>query len=371
MLQVTAGALGWAAAGAPQALAAPRDSDVLDEALRRLHRREPASINGLSTHAPMAVEALCALGQADRALGWLDRYRGPTVQLPPARARIAATSWRAALGPDAAQASWEQANPRWRDWIALFSDELAGAPWRSVVDTWVGRLAPGMAGAATHGVIRTSHAVRAMLRRDTPERRAELARGLAYWASSYEEVKGRGPAVELDRLALYHDVTGHPAAGRNIVEQLRHIAELPGFPAAPAPLADGADPAASLSQLTRQFARAYLRHGTRHHTIAFLHAVTGPCALRRMAPCLSPATLRAALPHAWQTAMAIYAIYARRDDPPVDPAPRLSPVELVGRALDSGDEHAIKFTEALLAEHALAPDPAYLAAAEHAVAHLR
>jgi hypothetical protein len=38
--------------------------------------------------------------------------------------------------------------------------------------------------------------------------------------------------------------------------------------------------------------------------------------------------------------------------------------------VENGDEHAIKFTEALLAEHALRPDPAYLAAAEDAVERL-
>jgi hypothetical protein len=34
--------------------------------------------------------------------------------------------------------------------------------------------------------------------------------------------------------------------------------------------------------------RAYLRHGTRHNTIALIHAVTGPCALRELAPYVEP-----------------------------------------------------------------------------------
>ena len=39
------------------------------------------------------------------------------------------------------------------------------------------------------------------------------------------------------------------------------------------------------------------------------------------------------------------------------------PGDLVDRAVASGDEHTIKDTEACLREHALAPDPGYLAAA--------
>ena len=41
--------------------------------------------------------------------------------------------------------------------------------------------------------------------------------------------------------------------------------------------------------------------------------------------------------------------------------------ELIDRAIACGDEHAIKFTEVCLREHALKPDPAFLAAADHAI----
>jgi hypothetical protein len=81
-------------------------------------------------------------------------------------------------------------------------------------------------------VIRTSHAARAMSRRETPERRAELALGLAYWASSYEEVAGRGPSVaSLDKLPLYWEATGHRPVGGSITDGLRHVKELDAFPA--------------------------------------------------------------------------------------------------------------------------------------------
>jgi hypothetical protein len=41
--------------------------------------------------------------------------------------------------------------------------------------------------------------------------------------------------------------------------------------------------------------------------------------------------------------------------------------ELIDRAIACGDEHAIKFTEVCLREHAFKPDPVFLAAAAHAI----
>src|SRR5271163_1297478 len=58
-------------------------------------------------------------------------------------------------------------------------------PWAELLDTWAARLAPGLMAAATHGVIRTGHAVRALALEDNTSRRRELADGLAYWAAEY------------------------------------------------------------------------------------------------------------------------------------------------------------------------------------------
>jgi len=49
------------------------DYAVLDEALEVLASAGPDLRNGMSNHAPMAVEALCALGRSDAALPWLVR----------------------------------------------------------------------------------------------------------------------------------------------------------------------------------------------------------------------------------------------------------------------------------------------------------
>ncbi len=362
---------------APPATRPPPDDAALDEVLEMLHAQEPRSKQGLSTHAPMVAEALCALGLADRAKAWVAGHAAPVIEVPSPGRRIERDRWREALGPVRGAPTWEAELARWGDWKQYFLDELRDARWQDVLDTWVARLAPGLASAATHGVIRTAHAVRALARRETAVRRAELARGLAYWAAAYEELPARAsaspPAADLDaalaRVPLCSDRPGGSPRG-SIVAGLREAGRLPGFADVRDLVAVPADLGAGLSALTAAFARAYLRHGTRAHAIAFVHGVTGPCALRRIAPHVSPATARLAFPYAWQTAAAIHAAYARRDHAARPAEPALAAAELAGRAVENGADHAIKLTEVLLAEHALRPDPAYLAAAEDAVARL-
>jgi hypothetical protein len=130
------------------------------------------------------------------------------------------------------------------------------------------------------------------------------------------------------------------------------------------------DLSAAFSALTATFARVYLRYGTRNDTIAFIHAVTGPCALRRLAPHVSAKTARAAFPYAWQTAAAVFCAYVQVREKGRFEESKRTAEELADRAVRNGDEHAIKFTEVMLAEHKLNPDPVYLAAAEDAIGRL-
>jgi hypothetical protein len=99
--------------------------------------------------------------------------------------------------------------------------------------------------------------------------------------------------------------------------------------------------------------------------------VTGAVAVRSLLPCLSEDAGREALRRVWQAGAALYA--ALGVAPPrggdIAPPPENSSA-LIDRAVATNDEHAIKFTEALLREHALRPSPVYLAAAAHAIAAL-
>ena len=119
-------------------------------------------------------------GHAEVVHPWLDRYMRRLEDFPRGTAAIG-TGWREALG-----------DPRGiADWTAYFGREVAGQPWRQVLAIWWPRLLPGVAAAATHGVIRVGHAVRA-LRADGEDavHIAELAHGLAYWAARWQPVPG-------------------------------------------------------------------------------------------------------------------------------------------------------------------------------------
>src|SRR5262245_45815910 len=119
---------------APPAPGAPLDDAVLDELLAELHAREPESVLGLSTHAPMVMEALCALGRADHARSWLARYDGPVRALPVPRHPIDPARWRDALGPTRGAATWEAELHRYGDWRQLLERELAAEAWPAVLD---------------------------------------------------------------------------------------------------------------------------------------------------------------------------------------------------------------------------------------------
>ncbi len=75
-----------------------------------------------------------------------------------------------------------------------------------------------------------------------------------------------------------------------------------------------------------------------------------------------------ALAYAWQTAAAMYVTFGTRADlSRFDEVKVEHQDELIERAIACGDEHAIKFTEVCLREHALKPDLTFLAAAGHAI----
>jgi hypothetical protein len=121
--------------------------------------------------------------------------------------------------------------------------------------------------------------------------------------------------------------------------------------------------------LTATFARVFLANAHDiYTTIAFVHAVTGPSALRPLVPYLRDETVHGALAYAWQAAAAMYTTFGTRSDlSRFGEAKVESNDELIDRAIACGDEHAIKFTEVCLREHALKPDLAFLAAASHAI----
>jgi hypothetical protein len=343
------------------------DYRALDVALTMLAPFGPEFRGGLSNHGPMVAEAMCAMGRADAIIPWTESYLVGLDEYPEHRARIDASEWQLALGDLSRHA----------DWSAFFKNELEEHPWSEVLARWAPRLAPGVVGAATHGVIRAGHAARSIAIADTPSRRVELAEGLGYWAATYQKLPANDRAVahELPSQAIAN-VETLPAerrtGGATIVLALGALDGFEPFAATLAMADVAVDPGTFLSDLSETFARVYLANARNFMTtIAFIHCVTGPAAVRPILPHLDNHAGRLAVRYGWQAAAALYATFGKRAAPDSPPEPVTeSDKELIDRAIASGDEHAIKFTEVCLRERDLNPSPVYLAAASHAIRFL-
>src|SRR6266498_2677247 len=160
---------------------------MLDEAYERLHVTGPEFDGFLSNHGPMAAEAMVRHGHGDLVGSWLDVYMRRLEEFPRGLGPI---------GPD-----WQDALGDLRrvvDWTALFGREIGEQPWRQVLNAWWPRLLPGVVAAATHGVIRVGHSVRALLADgDDAVHVTELAHGLAYWAARWQPVPGAATRLRL------------------------------------------------------------------------------------------------------------------------------------------------------------------------------
>jgi len=342
--------------------------DTLDVALDELEAYGPDLRNGFTSHAPMVVEALTALGRPEAVLPWLELYRPGLLPRPAPRELIAPAAWREALG----------CSERTADWMQLMRRELAEAPWPAVLARWTTRLAPAFCASATHGVLRVAHATRSLARRETPQRLRELGDALGAWAAEYQTLpapaeRRRGRLAATDAIAA---VPVQPAGERrfrgSIVSALEGLSDFAAF----APVIDWIDadaaPGRAVSDLTRAFARVYLANARDPlSTIVFVHGVTSAAALRSLTPFLDAATTRELIRYGWQAGAALHASFASAkpfEGAPPGPAP--SAERLIEDAIAHGDDHAIKFVEACLREHALAPDAVYPSAAAHALAAL-
>src|ERR1700723_372900 len=339
----------------------------LDDALEILLPYGPDLTNGNFNHAPMVVEALCALGRPEAVFPWIDAYRARMTPRSTAGEPVDWSRWRTHLGRRDSFPAWSR----------LFAAELADEPWRSVLERWALRLAPGYSGAATHGAIRVGHAARALGERETRVRLRELADALASWAASYAELP-TAPAATPGRLnprAALAAVPLVPVERRppgNITTALNRLVEFPEF----SPVIDlvdlGGDLDATVAELAELFARVFLANAVDTRTfIVFVHSVTAVHALGNLAPHVGEATACSLARYAWQAGCGLYAAFGTA--PPKD---AVEPGDddaqaLVDQAIANGDEHVVKFTEASIARLKIAPSPVYLAAIRHALGIVR
>jgi hypothetical protein len=337
---------------------------TLDEAYERVRHTGPERDGWLSNHAPMAAEVLVHHGHERSVHRWLDSYAGRLEERPRGIWQIRADEWRDPLGDPA----------RTGDWLNYFDRALTGEPWREVLIRWWPRLLPGIAAGATHGVIRVGHAVRALLDEETGPRVAELGQGLAYWAARWQPFAppGAGPYPATDARSALDAVPRVPDQRFGIRARLAQLADLPQWPASAGtvPGGDGQDVPTRLAAIVDA---AVARHGTHGYAnpIMLVHAATAPNAVLRALPAL-PATLWApSLDAAWAATAAVTAAYSLAQARPVPPArPELDVDEVMRRALESGDAHAIKFVDTAIDAHGRGGGTAVLATADQSIAQI-
>ncbi|MEX2205450.1 MAG: questin oxidase family protein [Myxococcota bacterium] len=352
---------------------------MLDEALEFIGGFGPDLRGGMTSHAPMVAEALCALGRPDALRPWLERHRAEFTPRPPRRERIEPAHWRSALAKE----------DRFADWSAFFAEELANASFREVLDAWVARLAPGICANATHGVIRVGHAARALGERETPARLRELADALASWASTYQELptlrasasRALPPRAALPPREALARVELQPRGDRvfsgTIVSSLAGLGGFAAFAPVIGLLDTSREPADLLAELTEVFAHVLLENA--HDTltaIVLVHGVTSVAALGNLLPHIGAATARAAMPFAWQASCSLYVTFGSRRPSEATIESALEPARddaeaLIERAIAHGDEHAIKLAEACFAQHRRRPSPVYPAALRRALTLLQ
>lgn len=309
----------------------------LDEAYERLHATGPEFDGWLSNHGPMAVEAMVRHGHVDDVSRWLDAYSRRLEQSPRYSRRI--DDWQSALG-DAR---------RLGDWIGWFDEQLRELPWAEVLSVWWPRLLPGIAAGATHGVIRVGHAVRVLREHgESPARVSELAQGLGYWAARWQPVpRAVPPDGQLPAQAAIAALPTVPDQRGGITSRLSQLDDVDGWTQAQRALAPHDDWQAFLRDVVTA---AVLRYSTHAHgnAVMLVHAATAPNAVLRALPSLPEELWAPSAAAAWSASAAVHAAYAPTDARPLEPAHALNPAGAFDRAVQHGDEHAIKLADTAL-----------------------
>jgi hypothetical protein len=278
----------------------------LDEAFDRVSALDFEIPNPYVNHGPMACEALTTLGFDFELPEWVEHFE---------------TAMHRAIEP--VTPTWGHELP-WRDllgdyrllpeWMGFFERTIDDDGWADVVRTWVPRLMPGLVSALFHGVIRTSHAVRAIEAEDTRSRRAELARALGNWAVWF----GAGQPVDENL------VTG--------------------------------DPAAQTVEAAARGASYYVSEPS----IFALHGVTGAMAVHLLSGHVESEHAGAAVA---QLEAEHRALYRGITPTTVDDAMGEWDLRVVDKAVDSFDPHQVKLVEACRRGLDLTGDPRFAAAA--------
>ncbi|WP_193386429.1 questin oxidase family protein [Streptomyces xiaopingdaonensis] len=314
----------------------PLDEGPLDEALERIHLSGPERDNWLSNHAPMAVESLAERGHGGTIHRWLDDYRDKLEEFPALHEPVTDDNWQEALGDPR----------RIADWTEYFAHRLAEQPWRDVLALWWPRLLDGLAGAATHTVIRVGHAVRSLLTQpQSAPRQAELAHALGYWAARHlplgDPAPTPGAASAAEALATV------PRIGEQAGGYLDRLAQIEHLPVWGSDVDDAEEARRRLGELVAAAVHRYATHG-HGSPVMLVHSATAPNAVLRTLPALPRPLWLPSLRAAWAASAAVQAMYAPPAAAPYPSPGTVEPAEVFALARDHGDEHVIKFADTAL-----------------------
>lgn len=299
-------------------------NDTLQTLLDEQLTLPPEYRNGLSSHLPMALHALHALGAVPARLrafygSYTTRFEGRRAA-PPAAPPV---DWLALRGKIDAFPALQ----------AHFARAIAQDGTDLTLRAAVPALMPGVAAAALHGAIRTAHAVGA-------GHPGELAAALAYWSASWSALPPVPAATggePFDRWTERLQQTGDQwqpgpgliSAGMRLAADTAAWQELVAAPTLPP------DPLAALARFA---ANRYA--ATRNFTV--LHLVTGCRALQVLAPWCDAQAPAHAL-RAYVAAYLASGVGSRHTQP--RQAPPDWPTLRAG-AIASDDDHIVKLVHA-------------------------
>lgn len=268
------------------------DVSILDGVYDRLSHTGPEFVGWLSNHGPMAADAMLRLGYDELQVSqWIDTYERHLEEAPRGRWAIDEDEWREPLG-DAS---------RLGDWCALFARQVEAEPWEGLLARWWPRLLPGSVASATHCLIRTGHAVRALREHVTAARLREFGAGLGYWAARWQPIPGqRRPLGARPIEAALDALPGVNSTGgaRTRIAQLE---QTPSCPVAVAALKSPVKTMEVPAALDALVDAAVTRYGRWAHgsPIMLVHAATAPRAAALVLPALSKELWRDTYDTAW------------------------------------------------------------------------
>jgi Questin oxidase-like len=331
-----------------------------ETALEELLETSPNNPNPKGSHAPlnhgsMAIETLEMLGYESMIPAWMEEYRSQLGPKPP-RVKPIGSNWEKEFGKP----------ERITDWEDYFRQETQNTPWKELLAQWLSRLFPGILADGGHGLIRVAHATRSLERKETTLRKAEFAQALAMWAAhyltliNYEDHNGTNDFLTaVKTLPIFgHDVdrSGIPP----FVEKRLLKTNQEFYQAVMSPIVTD-NISESISFLTELGASIYLANAD-YFPLIFIHTVTIPSALRLILPYLDHSYYKQAIFYVWQAVAASISAYGVNKELQSIPAVSQPSKELVEKAVNTLDEHAIKLVEACIREEKQNPSSVYTVA---------